>query len=283
MRGRIRFTEQGEVVSSRYTHRDIAFRHLQQLLNAMFLSMPQRDDPGRDERSQTITNETIMNELSDRAFARYRALVDRPDFVDYFHATTPIDQIDELNLGSRPSRRRKTESIADLRAIPWVFAWTQSRAGIPSWYGVGTALDEWIEQHGVEPLRDLYRRWRFFNTLMNNVHVGLGRADMNIARLYSQLSPQAGASEIFADIESEYHLTARRVLEVTECQRVLDTEPWLQHSIQRRNPYVDPMNFAQIELLRRLRQDPDSARREWMRDAILQSIQGIAAGLQNVG
>lgn len=278
VRGRIRFTEQGEVVSSRYTHRDIAFRHLQQLLNAMFQSMPQRDDPGRDER-----NQTLMNDLSNRAFAKYRALVERPDFVDYFHATTPIDQIDELNLGSRPSRRRKTESIADLRAIPWVFAWTQSRAGIPSWYGVGTALDEWIEQHGVEPLRDLYRRWRFFNTLMNNVHVGLGRADMNIARLYSQLSPQPGANEIFADIESEYELTARRVLEVTECQRVLDTEPWLQHSIQRRNPYVDPMNFTQIELLRRLRQAPDSAEREWMRDAILQSIQGIAAGLQNVG
>ncbi len=278
VRGRIRFTEQGEVVSSRYTHRDIAFRHLQQLLNAMFQSLPARDDPGRDER-----NQKIMNELSGSAFAKYRALVERPDFVDYFHATTPIDQIDELNLGSRPSRRRKTESIADLRAIPWVFAWTQSRAGIPSWYGVGTALNAWIDEHGVNALREMYQNWRFFKTLMNNVHVGLGRADMKIARRYSQLSDQAGAAEIFADIEAEYQLTSRRVLEVTDCQHVLDTEPWLQHSIQRRNPYVDPMNFIQMELLRRLRRETNSQEKEWIRDAILQSIQGIAAGLQNVG
>jgi phosphoenolpyruvate carboxylase len=284
IRGRIRITEQGEVLSSRYTHAEIASRHLQQLLNAVICSAGNRP---RYEQYENWSQ--IMDAISKRAFDQYRSLVSDDNFISYFHWATPIDQIDQMNLGSRPSRRKKTESISDLRAIPWVFAWTQTRTNIPSWFGVGTALNEWTNENGadandrVEQLQSMYVQWPFFRTVMSNVHLGIGRADMGISELYADIVPGEKNAELFAKIKSEYELTREYVLQITQHKEILDTEPWLQKSIRMRNPYVDPMNFLQVALLQRLYATDDESEQSEIRRVILQSINGIASGLQNVG
>ena len=283
VRGRIRITEQGEVVSSRYSEPGIARRHLEQLLNAVMCSTGHR--PADHKSPETWSN--AMDELSTAAFKKYRSLVQHPMFLAYFQAATPMDQIGQLNIGSRPTHRRATKSLNDLRAIPWVFAWTQSRANIPSWYGVGTGFETWLSagdrDQRMKLLKEMYRDWPFFKTMLDNVHLGMGRADMSIASLYAGLAEPEHAEVIFGDIKAEFELSRSLLLEVTETQNVLDTEPWLQRSIRVRNPYVDPLNYMQIELLKKLRSDPDGPDAEHIRLCVLQSINGIAAGLQNVG
>lgn len=279
--GRIRITEQGEVVSSRYSEPSIAHRHLEQVVHAVLCSTGDRPTFGKERQWATI-----MDALSSIAYQKYRTLVQRPDFLAYFHSATPIDQIDQLNLGSRPSRRKATESLDDLRAIPWVFAWTQSRANIPSWYGVGTGLSQWIavdESERLNQLRDMYRNWPFFRTVLGNVHLGMGRADMAIAALYSNLAEDEVAQTIFDDINNEFELTRRLLLVVTDHNDLLDTEPWLQHSIRVRNPYVDPLNLIQVQLLSKLRNSSNEEEIEAIRKAVILSVNGIASGLQNVG
>ena len=286
VRGRIRITEQGEVVSSRYSVHEIARRHLQQLLHAVICSTGSRPTYEKIE-----TWRSVMDRLSTAAYKKYRALVERDDFLAYYLSASPIDQIDQLNIGSRPARRRKTEAIDDLRAIPWVFAWIQSRANIPSWFGVGTGIQSWLDMEesgdretAMTGLREMYLNWPFFQTLLSNVHLGMGRADMAIAGIYAQLTP--GESAVFDELKNEFELTRDIVLEITGHEHLLDTEPWLQHSIRVRNPYVDPLNYLQVALLEKIRQLPDDAGDEktnQLRRAILLSINGIAAGLQNVG
>ncbi len=285
VRGRIRITEQGEVVSSRYTHREIAERHLQQLLNAVICSLGDRPTYSGYEQWSAI-----MDSISQSAFQKYRQLVEQCGFVDYFQAATPIDQIEGLNLGSRPSKRKASMGIADLRAIPWVFAWTQSRTNIPSWYGVGTAICDWlssetgqVDESKVESLQSMYQQWPFFRSVLANVHLGLCRADMGISKLYSTLCPNEVGRKVFADIQAEYDLTQEWVLRITGHQEILETEPWLQHSIRMRNPYVDPMNYLQVALLDRLKNAENDEDLNSIRQAILQSVNGIAGGLQSVG
>lgn len=281
VKGRIRITEQGEVVSSRYSEPAIAHRHLEQLVHAVLCSTGDRPTFGKAQQWATI-----MDSLSSIAYQKYRKLVERPNFLSYFHTATPIDQIDQLNLGSRPSRRKATESLDDLRAIPWVFAWTQSRANLPSWYGVGTGLSQWIavdESERIGQLRDMYKHWPFFRSVMSNVHLGMGRADMAIAGLYANLADDSVAEAIFNDIQAEYELTLRLLLVITDHRDLLDTEPWLQHSIKVRNPYVDPLNLIQVELLRKLRACKNPQELEELRKAVILSVNGIASGLQNVG
>ena len=281
IRGRIRITEQGEVVSSRYTHNEIARRHLQQLFNAVICSSGVRPDfPDLDRWA------TVVDSVSQIAFEKYRSLVEKEEFIGYFQTATPIDQIDQLNLGSRPSRRKSTKSINDLRAIPWVFAWTQSRTNIPSWYGVGTGFSTWIEAgkaDGLAELQDMYRKWPFFKSVLNNVHLGLGRADMDIAKFYSELVSAPYGEEIYNNIRDEFELSRKWLLAITQHDDVLDSERWLQHSIRMRNPYVDPINFIQVALLERFRETEDPQDREQIQKVIIESINGIAAGLQNVG
>ena len=286
VRGRIRITEQGEVVSSRYSEPGIAQRHLEQLLNAVMCSTGHR---AADQTNHKALEgwATAMDQLSVAAHEKYRGLVQHPMFLDYFQAATPMDQIGQLNIGSRPSHRRATKTLDDLRAIPWVFAWTQSRANVPSWYGVGTGFKAWLDAgdqvEQMATLKVMYRDWAFFRTMLDNVHLGMGRADMAIASLYAELAEPEHAEAIFGDIEAEFELSRELLLQVTGTEKVLDTEPWLQQSIKVRNPYVDPLNYIQVELLKKLRQDPDGPNAEHIRQCILQSINGIAAGLQNVG
>ncbi len=283
VRGRIRITEQGEVVSSRYSEPAIARRHLEQVLHAVMCSTGHRP---ADKKTPADWS-AAMDELSVAAYKKYRGLVEHPMFLAYFQAATPMDQIGQLNIGSRPTHRRATKTLDDLRAIPWVFAWTQSRANIPSWYGVGTGFKTWLENGDragrIQTLQVMYRDWPFFRTMLDNVHLGMGRADMAIASLYAELADPEHAEVIFGDIKAEFELTRVLLLEVTGTESVLDTEPWLQRSIKVRNPYVDPLNYIQVELLKKLRQNPDAADTEHFRQCVLQSINGIAAGLQNVG
>jgi phosphoenolpyruvate carboxylase len=286
VRGRIRITEQGEVVSSRYSEPEIAHRHLQQLCHAVLCSTGKRPMYEKLDRWSEI-----MDRLSKAAYDKYRSLVEREDFVAYFQSASPIDQIGNLNIGSRPSHRQGTNTLDDLRAIPWVFAWTQSRTDVPSWYGVGTGFDSWLSQGDgqgdggtqLATLKEMYENWPFFRTLMGNVHLGMGRADMAISEIYAQLAGNEVGAAVFKDIFDEFELSRKHVLQITGGDELLHTEPWLQHSIRVRNPYVDPLNYIQVELLKRLRADPDGADAESIRHALLQSVNGIAAGLQTVG
>lgn len=283
IRGRLKVTEQGEVISSRYSQPEIARRHLQQLLHAVLCSGGQRPVYNQLDRWSQV-----MDELGELALGTYRQLVENPDFVAFFHQATPGDQIGQLNLGSRPAKRRASNRITDLRAIPWVFSWTQSRMGLPAWYGVGSAFEQWLDaqadpQAGLRELQSMYRQWPYFSTLIKNVHVGLGRADMSIAGLYTRLAERPGRERIFGVIRSEYDTTRNLILLISNTDEILDTEPWLQTSISLRNPYVDPMNCIQVALLEQIRQQGGDTESEVIQNLILQSINGIAAGLQNVG
>lgn len=311
VRGRIKLTEQGEVISNRYANYMIAHRHLQQLINAVLLSIEKRSQ-SEEDRVREAKWPRYMDALSQLAYEKYRSLVEQPSFIRYFHDATPIDQIGRLNIGSRPARRKQTEKIDDLRAIPWVFAWTQSRVNLPSWYGVGTAIEGWTkvkeksEAEGkaegdgarkgnlegkaegggnirMNHLREMYERWSFFRTLVDNIQIGLGKADMDIAALYAQLTDATTRAEIFQDIRTEYERTRKAILKITGNQELLD-HSWLQESIRLRNPYVDPLNFIQVSLLERLRNDNLlSTDVDKLKEAILLSVNGVAAGVQNVG
>ena len=284
VRGQLKLTEQGEVVSGRYSDVDVARRHLEQLVSAVLLTGGKR--PHHPDLQLWAE---VMETLSTTALKQYRQLVENEEFIRYFLTTTPIQYVDHLNLGSRPARRKDTRTISDLRAIPWVFAWTQTRLYLPSWFGVGTALDSWI---GEDPdrlveLQSMYREWPFFKTTLNNIHVGLGRADLWTASLYSELADATGR-EVFQGLQAEYELTCQRLLQVTGHESVLDTEPWLKKSIELRNPYLDPINLLQVELSKRWASEvnPDTdlgPEGEKLLASIMLSVSGIAAGLQNVG
>ncbi|MEZ4732186.1 MAG: phosphoenolpyruvate carboxylase [Caldilineaceae bacterium] len=291
VRGRIKITEQGEVVSSRYDDEGIAHRHLEQLVNAVLLSSGRRP-----QYTQEALWAEVMETLSQAAFQKYRSLVLNPDFLHYFHQATPIDHVDMLNIGSRPARRKTTAAISDLRAIPWVFAWTQSRVNLPSWYGVGSALAQWlfprkndeqttnaVDEARLTTLREMYATWPFFRTILDNVQVGLAKADMGIAQLYAGLAEPTLQSTIFANLRAEFDRTEQFILQITQQSELLDNETWLQRSIRLRNPYVDPLNYIQVELLRRLRENPSDAEKEQLHAAVSLSVNGVAAGLQNVG
>lgn len=306
VRGRIKLTEQGEVISGRYSNTDIAHRHLEQLISAVMLTSGRR--PAIEKETEWAA---VMDEISETAFAKYRSLVEKERFLDYFHDATPIDHIGLLNIGSRPTRRKASRDIANLRAIPWVFAWTQSRVNLPSWYGVGTALSGWIEaaaseagevengaldgeaqdaakQKRLDRLSDMYQNWPFFRTVLDNVQMGLCKGDMLIASLYAGLTDEATRQDVFADILDEYEKTKTVVLAITGYSELLENESWLQRSIQLRNPYVDPMNYIQVAVLERMREEPaaqnaDALHVDALRTAVLLSVNGVAAGLQNTG
>ena len=277
--GRLRITQQGEMMSHRFLPLPIAERTLEQVLVAVCDAALRSDDAPVALEAW----EQVMERMSDASLACYRALVEEPAFVPYFYAATPIEEIAMLNIGSRPSRRRPGQQIGDLRAIPWVFAWTQSRHLLPGWYGMGTALEacgDW----GL--LGEMYRGWPFFRTVIDNCAMALCKADMPIARAYADLAADAvpEADRIFGVIHAEYDRTRTAVLRVQGNVRLLDDEPALQQSIALRNPYVDPLSYLQVALLRRLRDGSlDEAERNQYLGAVLRTLNGIAHGLRSTG
>jgi len=261
--GRLKVTEQGETIAFKYGLPGLAQHNLESALAATLLAA----FPGPEEGETAL-----VAELATRSQEVYRALVDDSRFVPFFRTFTPVDELALLNIGSRPARRPEGEDyVASLRAIPWVFAWTQNRSLLPSWYGCGTAF----ASADVGELRRLYREWPFFRTLVQNLEMTLAKSSMEIAREYL---PLVRDDSLWATIAEEHARTVAAVLEIVEADELLDRHPVVQRSVRLRNPYVDPMNAIQVELLRRYRAGDEAAVQP-----LLRSIAGIAAGLRNTG
>ncbi len=286
--GRFRVTEQGETIASRYSNPDLAHRHLEQIVNAVLLaSASVYLPPANGEKTTDIPVRaawrTAMDTMSQAAYQAYRALVyETPRFIEFWQAATPLDEIKRLHIGSRPVSRAGTTEVSNIRAIPWVFSWMQSRYNLPGWYGLGTGLKAISDK---KLLDEMYQGWPFFKTLLDNAETSLLKADMGIAALYAELVEDVELGQrLFNIIQTEYELTCDAVLSISGHQNLMDSEPVTQNAIRLRNPYVDPLNYIQVEMLRRLRSQPqDSPEAESLRDAIILTINGIAAGLKNTG
>ena len=227
---------------------------------------------------------SAMDTMAAAARSAYLALIeDTPGFLDYWRAATPIEEISRLRLGSRPTARRGGAlTRADVRAIPWVFSWMQSRFNLPGWYGLGAAL----ERAAPGQLREMYGDWPFFRAVLDNAEMSLLKADMGIAALYSDLvTDRRLADTVFATISAEYERARAAILRATGHAELMDGDPVIQRSVHLRNPYVDPLNYLQIEMLRRLRalSDPEGPEAERYREVIVLTVNGIAAGLRNTG
>ncbi len=274
--GVLRVTEQGEVIHRKYGIRALALRNLEQTVGAVLrASLRPREDESREERWREV-----MNTLSSTSRQSYRAFVERDGFVDYFRSATPVDVIERMTLGSRPASRRSMRGVQDLRAIPWVFAWTQCRSILPGWYGLGSALEQGARQFGEETLVEMARDWAFFCNLLDDVEMVLAKCDLPIAEAFSKLSGPLH-EEFFGLVRDEFARTRRWLLQLKGSGVLLRGEPRLAASIRLRNPYVDPMSLLQVDLLQRWRA---SDRQD---DAVLQAlvacVNGVAQGLQNTG
>jgi phosphoenolpyruvate carboxylase len=270
-------TEQGEVLAAKYGVPEIAHRELELAASATLAA----GVVARPERRAAF--EQVLEEMSASSESAYRALVhDDPDFVRFFSAVTPIDEISRLRLGSRPARRQPGGGIDTLRAIPWVFAWTQSRIVLPAWFGLGTALAAAREHHGLEVLHEMAAAWPFFATLMSNAAMACAKADPQIAARYTRLWDDAPARErIWGELSAELERARRELGLVLQSERLLDRQPVLQASIDRRRPFVAPLSFVQLELLRRLREGGGID--DQLGRVSLLTINGIASGLRNTG
>jgi phosphoenolpyruvate carboxylase len=278
--GRLKVTEQGEVLSAKYSIPEIARRELELTTGAVLVSAfdaVSPHDPPRLDRYEQVMR--VMAERSERA---YRDLVyGDPEFSAFFHAVTPVEEISRLQLGSRPAKRRRSTRIEDFRAIPWVFSWTQARVLLPAWYGLGTALAAAREMVGGKLLAQMAHDWPFFSGLLANAEMACAKTDLHIARRYVELwSEEAARERIWSRITAEFELTCAELIAVAGGERLLDHEPLLQGSIDRREPYVDPLSFIQVELLRRARAGERGD--DLVRTSFL-AINGIAGGLRNTG
>lgn len=273
--GHLRATEQGEVIHRKYGIRALALRNLEQATGAVLRASLR---PRRPDAREQAWREAAAH-LAAVSSAHYRALVhEREDFNDYFRAATPIDVIERLHIGSRPSRRRDG-GIRNLRAIPWVFAWSQNRSGLTAWYGVGQALAQGIERYGLAAMAEMARDWPFFQTMLDDVEMAMAKSDLGIFERYSLLSDAHAA--FYPGIAEEFARTRDAVLAIRGEQDLLSHDPRLRLSIRLRNPYVDPISVLQVELLRRWRAS-DRSDEDVLR-ALLMTVNGIAAGIQNTG
>ena len=291
--GRLKLTEQGEVISDRYANPAIAQRYLEQLTHATLVGSTEGQEASA--RRAAARGRVVLDELSSTARVAYRALVwEDSDFAEFFTAAMPIAELADMRIGSRPpARRRRSQDRVDksvdlegVRAIPWVFAWSQSRANVPGWYGTGAALAEYRTRHrsaGLRTLRQLYRSWPFFASVLDNTEMVLAKADMSIAERYASLAG-AGGERIWLRIRDEYLRAVEQILDISQRQRLLDDLPVLQRSIELRNPYVDSLSELQVRLLAQLRRLPAThpSRAELLRLVHL-TVSGVAAGLQNTG
>jgi phosphoenolpyruvate carboxylase len=273
--GDVKFTEQGEAIAEKYSNRRIAERELEQMLNAQISARKQAlEHPTEDIEQEWVT---AMDTLADAARTEYRNLLDTKGFLPYFEQATPIEVIETLNLGSRPASRSEERSVEDLRAIPWVFSWTQSRCILPGWYSLATGIDAYLDDGGdIDTLQTMYDEWPFFETMLDKAAQAIGRTDMEIARTYADLADDDLRDRFFPRLEAEYERAVDLVTEITGRDRPIDSE-WLQESLDRRNPYVDPLNLLQTELLAKTHRTP-------LEEQTLRlTVKGIAAGMNNTG
>ena len=284
--GQLRITEQGEVLNFKYADEVLAERNLELMIAASLdaLARPNARDPqGHFTGVLKPEWEAVLDELSAISFELYRKdVLDNPDVVTYFEQSTPVGELEHAKIGSRPARRNKSPKLSDLRAIPWVFGWTQSRLLVPAWFGVGFAIEEFTKRPGaLDLLRIMAREFPLFIDLIRNVEMALGKVDLSTARLYAELVEDASLRErIYAMFEAEFHRTVKAVLAVTNQKELLETNRVLAHSIKLRNPYVDPMHLIQVDMLRRKRAGENTPE---VNRAIAATISGISAGLRNTG
>ncbi len=282
VQGQIRITEQGEVIASKYADPDIGRRNLETLVAATLeATLLDAASPRGDSRLY----QEMMDELSAEGFEAYRNLVyETPGFVSFFRTATPITEIADLNVGSRPASRRKSDRIEDLRAIPWVFSWSLARIMLPGWYGFGTAVEHLMQrrgEHGLATLEEMYRNWPFFQALLSNMDMLLAKSDIHIASRYAELvADEELRNRIFGRIQAEMQLTVTHLLAITGQRELLESNPALARSFRNRSPYIDPLNHLQVESLRRFRAGGQDDK---VKRAILLTINGIAAGLRNSG
>ncbi|RFM24547.1 MAG: phosphoenolpyruvate carboxylase [Candidatus Thermochlorobacter aerophilum] len=280
--GRIKLTEQGEIISSKYATPHIATRNLELTTTAvMIASLNATHDP--DPKPEWLNT---MAEMSQAAFKAYRAFVyDNPHFVKYFYEATPIEIISDMKIGSRPSRRRNAQRIEDLRAIPWVFAWHQSRATLPSWFGVSDGIDAVLASGTpMSLLQEMYAEWRFFRTLIDSMQMSLSKCDIRVAAEYAKLvSDTAIRQEIFHAIETRFHHTIDLLCTITNQRMLLENNPALRRSIRAREPYIDPLSYIQVIAMKKYRQSENEDERKQLLAVLRDSVNSIAAGIRNTG
>jgi phosphoenolpyruvate carboxylase len=274
--GMLRVTEQGEVIHRKYGIRALALRNLEQTVGAVLrASLRPRDTERREERWREQ-----MNALSANSRKTYRAFVEHEHFVDYFRTATPIDVIERMTLGSRPASRRSMRGVHDLRAIPWVFAWTQCRSILPGWYGLGSALAFGIQEFGVDAMTEMARDWPFFSNMLDDVEMVLAKCDLDIAEAFSRLSGPLH-DEFFGMIRDEFERTRHGLLQLKGIDELLKGDPRLARSIRLRNPYVDPMSLLQLDLLQRWR--AGDGKDDALLRALVACVNGVSQGLENTG
>ena len=282
--GSLRLTEQGEVLAERYDDPQIAHRHLEQVMWSVLMAATHKSD------DQPAAWRETMQRLADASLAKYRELVEHPAFVPFFRTATPISGIEGLAIGSRPAKRKKGGGLESLRAIPWVFSWTQCRSILPAWFGLGGAVADLLEKEpgATDLLADMYENWRFFRATIDNSALAMAKSSPSVFRRYAELAIAdggAGAQEVADLLDAEHARTRDAILTITGCGELLDDIPWLQRSIQVRNAYVDPLNFIQIELMKRSAAGDDLSEEDKAELARLtqRAIKGVAAGMRTTG
>lgn len=282
--GKIKITEQGEMIFVKYSMPEIALRSMELNASAVVLSTAKYKSGERNVAGRYLS---VFEEISDIAMKHYRRLVTHPGFIEYFRHATPIDVIERIEIGSRPPSRNNGTDLKSLRAIPWVFSWTQNRQLISGWFGFGYALEKAVAKGIVswDDLRSIYRKWEFFKALTDNVEMVLAKADMTIGREYARLSADtAEGRKIFEMIREEYERSSRAVLNITGEKNLLDSNPSLQRSLRLRNPYIDPISLVQIRFLQIYRGSrSDDEKRQAILDLLRSTVNGIAAGMRNTG
>ncbi|MFB6078900.1 MAG: phosphoenolpyruvate carboxylase [Halarchaeum sp.] len=281
--GEVKFTQQGESIAETYGNPYIARRNMEQMLNAQirarYDAVTRGDADDVNDRGAAIDDDWIdaMETMAGAAREAYRDLLETDGFVQYFEQATPITVIEELNMGSRPASRSEERSVEDLRAIPWVFSWTQSRCIVPGWFGLGTGIEAYLDSGGdVETVREMYEEWPFFRTTLDNASMALARTEMEIAAEYAALADEDLRERVFPTVEDEYE-RARDVVADVSGRDELITRDWLRESLDRRNPYVDPLNFLQVHLLKQTHRTEEAER------TLRLTVKGIAAGMKNTG
>lgn len=282
VQGRLRVTEQGEMVSTNYSNETIARRHLEEMMGAVILSSVTTNV---HRPRQTFLD--AMEQIAATGFSTYREFVSEPGFIEFFQQFTPIGELATLNIGSRPSKRGAAQGIEDLRAVPWVFSWTQNRCVFPTWYGVGTALASFVTSGygSIALLQEMFSSWRFFSTIIANCEMTLAKTDPLIMQRYAELVVDPSVRELFVErLLQEHTLTIKMICQVTQQDELLDSQPALKDTLFIRRHYLDPLSYLQVDLLKRYRAlaEGDPERGELLR-AIQLSINGIASGMKNTG